>query len=354
MTTAKITNAQMLADVIVERYNVRPPVDIAHLVKKYAALKELSRDIPDVDALLVGLDTDEKQVFLNPTRQGPRRRFTLGHELGHILIGWHQAHELLCVTDSESDEDDLENYLRPPGADPKSQEIRAQEEEADAFAARVLVPKRFVDSISNLPVDEMLSALELADVSVPAGMRALAESLAPGYVFAMIDDQNLVAQTWHSGHGRTGVPRVSGVSRGEPVNKGLATRTLKEWGWAYHFGRRIWWGRADVDLHFPGNLTDWRLLFREMCVDISRGHYESEQALIRTMAGIGGALVNDIDEASRERVAGLLMIRIKRREDLDAFVAHPSFEAFVFARAQALYESVLHRGPRNVNAAAGV
>jgi hypothetical protein len=68
------------------------------------------------------------------------------------------------------------------------------------------------------------------------------------------------------------------------------------------------------------------------------------------MAGIGGALVNDVDEVSRERMAGLLRIRIKRREDLDAFIAHPSFDDFVFARAQSLYESVLRRGPRDFSA----
>lgn len=350
MTKAKISNAQTLADIIVERYDAKPPVDIAGIVEKYAVIRELSRDIPDVDALLLGLDSDVNQVLLNPVRQGQRRRFTLGHELGHILIGWHQAHELLCIADSEHDEEDSEGHLRPLGADPKSREIRAQEEEADAFAARVLVPKRFVDSISRLPVDQMLLALERADVSVPAGMRALADSLSPGYVFAMLDDRNLVARTWHSGQERTGVPRVSGISRGEIVDRRLAMRTLAETGWAYHYGRRIWWGRAEVDLQVPENTSDWRPLLHAMCADISMGNHKAEQALYQSVIGICGALVNDVDETSRQRMAGLLMIRLKRREELNAFIAHPSFEEFVFSRAHTLYNAVLRRGPREFSA----
>ena len=346
MTTARINNAQLLADVIVERFDVHPPVDVARLVENYASITELTRDIPDVDALLLGLDSDHKHVLLNPERKGQRRRFTLAHELGHILIAWHEAHELLCVADSEYDVDEPAISHRLPGADPKSQEIRAQELEADAFAARTLVPKRFVDTISSLPVEEMLLRLETADVSIPAGMRALSESLTPGYVFAMLDNRNFVTKTWHSGQGRTGVPRVGGISRGEAVDKHSAMRTLAESGWAYHYGHRIWWGRADVDVPVPESTDQWKPFLQTICDDLAEGNPAMSRSLYQSVMGICGALVNDIDEASQERVTGLMMIRLKRRQDLDAFVNHPAFEKFVYARALALHRTIRKRGPR--------
>ncbi|WP_314324215.1 ImmA/IrrE family metallo-endopeptidase [Paenarthrobacter ilicis] len=345
MTPALLQSAQRLADVIVERYNLHPPVDVARLVGQHASVHELARDISDVDALLVGLDSPEKIVFLNPARKGQRRRFTLAHELGHILIGWHQARELLCVTDRDDDED-AERPVRLPGADAKSREMRAQELEADAFAARALVPQRFVDSIAGLEVDQMLSALEAADVSVPAGMRALADSLTPGYVFVLLDNRDLVSRTWYSGQGRTGVPSLPGLFKGKPVDKKMASRVLAESGWSYHYGRKIWWGRAEVDLSPPLVKRDWKPLLAEICSDVSKGDESTYQRLIQTISGVCGSLVNDVDAASRERMAGLLAIRMKRKPDLEEFVVHPSFEDFLFARSDTLYDSVLRRGPR--------
>lgn len=346
MTVSNSASAQRLADTIVERYDLKPPVDVDHLISIFASVHEMARDVVGVDALLLGLDSDHQQVFLNPARLRQRRRFTMAHELGHILIGWHQAHELLCVADSEDDVEDPEKLVRLPGSDAKSREIRTQEVEADAFAARTLVPKRFVDSISGMQMDQMLRALESADVSVPAGMRALAESLSPGYVFAMLDDRNLVTRTWHSGQGRTGVPTVGGIIRGEPVDKSIATRTLAEFGWSYHYGRRVWWGRADIDLPVPNVKDGWKPIFSKMCADISMGDVALQQTLVQTVAGICGSLLNDLDEATRERVAGLLAIRLKRRDDLVEFVAHPAFEDFVRARAVTLFDALRRRGPR--------
>lgn len=345
MTPTLLQSAQRLADTIVERYDLHPPVDVARLVGEHASVHELVRDIPEVDALLVGLDSPEKIVLLNPVRKGQRRRFTLAHELAHIVIGWHQARELLCVTDRD-DEQDSERPVRLPGADAKSREMRTQELEADAFAARTLVPQRFVDSIAGLEVDQMLAALESADVSVPAGMRALADSLAPGYVFVLLDNRDLVSRTWYSGQGRTGVPSLPGLFKGEPVKKNLVSPALVDSGWSFHYGRKIWWGRAQVDLPIPPVKRDWKPLLAAICSDLSKGDESVYQGLVHTISGVCGSLVNEVDVASRERMAGLLALRMKRKPELTEFVAHPSFEDFLFARSEPLYDSVLRRGPR--------
>ncbi|MFJ4170284.1 ImmA/IrrE family metallo-endopeptidase [Paenarthrobacter sp. NPDC089714] len=347
MTLLRISSAQRLADTIVERYDLKPPVDIEAVLSKFAAIHDLVRDIPNIDALLLGLDGDLQEVFLNPARLRQRRRFTMAHELGHILIGWHQAHELLCVADGESDDNEEPDLpVRISGFDVTSQEIRAQELEADAFAARALVPRRFVESIADMEVAEMLGSLEDADVSVPAGMRALSDSLAPGYVFALLDDRNAVMKTWHSGGLRTGVPTISGVVRGELIDKKKALRTLTDTGWAYHYGRRIWWGKAEVDLPVLAVGTDWKPVLNQIIHDVSAGDSVMERSLVQTISGICGSLVNDVDDATLERMAGLLVLRLKRRSELDSFVGHPAFSDFVHSRAITLYEALRRRGPR--------
>ncbi|WP_311215121.1 MULTISPECIES: ImmA/IrrE family metallo-endopeptidase [unclassified Arthrobacter] len=338
MNSSRIESAQRLADMLIERLDATPPIDIVKLVEEHASIHPFPSNIPDLDAVLLGLDSDDKHVFVNTERPPRRRRFTLAHELGHIMLSWHQAHELICEADSENDGDDPDLSHRLPGSDPTSEEIRMQELEADAFAARTLVPKRFIDSIAGLSVSEMLEKLQTADVSIPAGMRALSDSLPPGFVFVMLDDSDLVERTWRSGPPSSGVPTVLGISRGLPIDKPLALRTMADHGWAYHYGRRVWWGRAEIDIPVPEGDAEWRPLLRSLCDSVTDTPAAAHR-IWSSVCAIGGALQGEVGDVALERMAGLLTIRLRRRVELDDFVKSPQLEDFVFARARDLHRS---------------
>jgi Zn-dependent peptidase ImmA (M78 family) len=350
VTSSRVESAQRLADTIVSRFDITPPVDVAKLVEMHATIHPFPSDVPDLDAVLLGLDSDEKHVFVNTKRQLKRRRFTLAHELGHILLPWHQAHELICESDAEDESDDPDLSHRLPGSDPTSQEIRRQEMEADAFAARTLVPKRFVEAIAEQGVPEMLEALQTADVSIPAGMRALSDTLPAGYVFALLDDLGVVERTWRSSAGRSGVPTILGITRGEPIDKTLALRAMADSGWSYHYGRRIWWARADIDMQVPEGTADWKPLLRTICEDAADGPIEAKR-MWGTVCAIGGALLNEVGEVKLNRMAGLLTIRLRRRDNLSRFVEHPLFDEFVAARSRGLWQAARKHPARKRTAA---
>lgn len=312
----------------------------------YASVQDFDFDVPDLDAVLLGLDSDEKHIFLDPSQGSNRRRFTLAHELGHILVPWHLAHDLMCNADSDASPDDEpqsgESRRLLSRASAKSREIRKQELEADAFAARALVPISFIQSISQLTVDKMLLNLECAEVSVVAGMRALAESLPAGYVFALLDDDGCVERVWLSGPKRSGVLRPFGLTIGEPVDKDLALLSMSETGWGYHYGHRIWWARAQMDIDVAVEGQDPRAILGELV----RDHTDDDASafdMSQSVSAIGGALVNDVSEATLSRMAGLLATRLKRRVELATFVNDPRFENYVSARAWVLHRRLLKK-----------
>ena len=332
----RVEQAQHVADRLVVRFDLRPPVDIAALVAEYAAVDDFPWDVQDLDAVLLGLDTGNSHVFLNRNRNRKRIRFTLGHELGHILVPWHVAHELTCDPDAGDTSD--EETPSDSSSDPHAASIRVQEIEADAFAARVLVPKRFVDEKAASGMDAMLHALETADVSIPAGMRALAEALDPGYVFALLDDDSRVEHRWRSGTERSGIATVAGLEKGERVNSDLALRTVAEHGRALHYGRIVWWARADIDIDVPTGTGDWKSSLAGILKDIADGP-EHASSLATSISAIGGALNGELPGADLSRIAALLRARFLRRTDMDQFTSHPLFEEYLYARARDLHSA---------------
>lgn len=331
----RIEFAQRIADKLIESLGLSVPVDIRFLVENYATIHALPDDVPDLDAVLLGLDKEENHVFLNERRSRKRVRFTLAHELGHILLPWHLAHELVCDSDSgDTDEGIFSSHLRK--LDPNYKVIAAQEIEADAFAARILVPKVFLQTLLNEPVATMLEKLETADVSPQAGLRALSEALSPGYIFALLDNEDLVDAWWTSGASRQGLASVQGINKGSPIQTSLATRTMVETGRSFHFGRIVWWGRAEVDVEVSPGSSDWRSPMELILRDIT----ESEEELgnfRKSIAGIVGALNSEVKGEPVGRIAVLLITRFKRRIDFDNFVRNQYFGEFVSARARALY-----------------
>jgi len=76
---------------LVERLALTPPVNIKSLVRSYADLSFRHIPEPGVDGICLNLKVPGKRpkVVVNSGNPTTRKRFTLAHELGHILIPWH-------------------------------------------------------------------------------------------------------------------------------------------------------------------------------------------------------------------------------------------------------------------------
>ncbi|MFB7078804.1 ImmA/IrrE family metallo-endopeptidase [Streptomyces sp. NPDC056308] len=165
-----------LAATLVERLNLVPPVDIASIASAFASVEEC--DWPaNCDGVALNLSEARPKIFLKKIQNRRRMRFTLAHELAHVLLPWH-VETVHCNTDKGSEAE---------GDSPEKANVIgvSQEYQANTFASHLLVPRRFLSGIAPGYVDvpDTLDSLERANVSAAAGVMALASHLPAGYAF---------------------------------------------------------------------------------------------------------------------------------------------------------------------------
>lgn len=122
-----------------------PPFNLKEFCQYYPAFKmESSHDLPQgVDGRLIVQD-DFRYIYYRADMPHTRNRFTAGHEIGHAFI--HFEEQFLCnIVEHRS----REYFLRRP----------IKEQEADFFAAELLVPMPMLDGM----IIDDLSTMSLKD-----------------------------------------------------------------------------------------------------------------------------------------------------------------------------------------------
>jgi len=142
------------------------PVDV-DLIAKCCQVKIEKTDLgDDVTGLLVA-HGNLATIAYNPNQNEQRRRFTIAHELGHFVLHRNAESDTVFV-----DKDFIVKYRSNKTY--SELELR-QEQEANAFAAALLMPKEFIlDQITspklrNLSEQDVIPKLAtIFNVSIPA------------------------------------------------------------------------------------------------------------------------------------------------------------------------------------------
>jgi len=119
-------------DILRDNVITEPPVLPKDIALNYSAgvlFADFGRLAPEVAGFY---DFGAKQIYVNKADAPNRQGFTIAHELGHVLL-----HSSLFTTHPEY----YKVLLRSPIAGVKD----PLEQEANAFAAHLLVPRRFLD-----------------------------------------------------------------------------------------------------------------------------------------------------------------------------------------------------------------
>ena len=107
----------------------RAPVDVKRIAEHYARVVERPLD-PDISGVLVPMEDGGWVILVNATHPPVRQRFTVAHELGHLLLHGYTAPHA-----------DRAFKFR----DARSSEGSALEEiQANQFAAELLMPRELV------------------------------------------------------------------------------------------------------------------------------------------------------------------------------------------------------------------
>lgn len=170
--------ARKLAFKIVEKYRLTPPIDPFVVIKTMGFDIEEQSNNYGIEAYSE-LSLKPKVVINSEFTFLARKRFTLAHELGHIMIPWHNG-DVKCNTDTP--------YRTIEG----QRLVDTQELEANIFASELLMPHEWlVSQLANttLSFQECLNYIkEQASTSIMACLYALEDALPPGHVYYVQTD----------------------------------------------------------------------------------------------------------------------------------------------------------------------
>jgi Zn-dependent peptidase ImmA (M78 family) len=303
---------------LVKRLALEPRVDVDKIAKSLATVREKSFPI-EIDGLCLDIKVPglRPKIWLS-NRLGPvRRRFTLAHEIGHIIIPWHAG----------SIVDDLE--APRTGARGKYREMEA---EANRFAAELLMPTEWV--VRTAERAEHASALmhtivHVADVSYPAAMIRVQKLGPSGYVGAEVKDGLVV---WS---GRTRGTRMRPPEVGTFFDEIEMPAALEPESLFNGVSQYVWWKIRDEVEAPPPPVAPWREILDAILLAIPAEHREKTRN--RANAVVGYAIGKLPKGAKVEHIYQRALENCENRSDRDLWlatvIAHPDFSQYLLARA---------------------
>jgi Zn-dependent peptidase ImmA (M78 family) len=135
VTKPEVLARQVLSDAAV----TAPPVPVEELTRAHGAQLSFEPFKGGISGMLYR-DAERKVIGVNASHARTRQRFTIAHELGHLLL--HESRRMIV---------DTHVYRRD---EVSSMGTEREEREANAFAAELLMPAAFVADEAHQLVDQ--------------------------------------------------------------------------------------------------------------------------------------------------------------------------------------------------------
>lgn len=304
--------ATRCAATVVDRFSLKPPVDVLALAESYCDI-EYAAWPHACDAITIGLGHGRPQVFLRKNHSGRRRqKFTIGHELGHVIIPWHLG-LIECV----------------PGRPPmETTSGRDQESEAHRFAGALLVPRSFISQHADDHVGSAVEALNKTEISAFAAVLSLARNLLPGFCFLV--EENRGKPTLIKSSGTVTPPLKAGQSQ-EAQFRAVAYDS----GEAVVSDRRVLWFQfaAPVGFTLPDDERTTTQLLNDSIAQAEGKR--ADRGLYTRINGIVGGLLSKAERAeSAEAALSVLEYRFTTSHpELGHFMRLADFKTYLRRKA---------------------
>ena len=301
-----------------QRSGLTPPINVFDVAAQYALVEEKAFPV-DIDGICLDLNMlgARPKIWLNKELRHHRKRFTLAHEIGHVMIPWHIGS---IVDDLDSD-------------DPSERgEYREMEAEANRFASELLMPRAWSTEIC-VRAEHMRGAMhtitQVADVSLQAASLRIMQCGPPGYLFAGVRNGQIISagRTYGTKGGR---PPIGALVKDLDMPAYEDAEILSYGPIAYH-----WW-KSRMQIEIPDcPATPWRDIFGHILSSVeSSKQFEVRQQL---NAIIGNALgrfpIGSDVSIMYQRCLYSLQNRSDMNKNLTIALSHPDLSSYVLARA---------------------
>lgn len=302
-----------------KKYALSLPVNLKKIAKKYAKLK--FENIPfEIDGISANLKVPgiTPTILVNKNQPIKRQRFTLAHEIGHVIIPWHTGTIF-----------DITNPHIPDGAI----DYWDMEAEANAFATELLMPESWVlNLIHNNDdigcINEIIS--NEADVSHLASCLRLRSLLHSGYIFIVKDSEGIVTYAGKTDGTYSDAPRT-----GEDI-------VIEE---KYPFAESIYqfdtyWGQYNwvklpltIPLPSQDSSSDWREIIELLLSDIGCDNNQKikYKQQINGVFGYANGVVKR-GEYDKEILYSACIQRFSSKSYLNKIIEHPLFHDYLTAK----------------------
>jgi hypothetical protein len=326
-----------LARTIVNRRSLTPPVDVEALVEEYATLTYADIPIAGADGLCLNMKggKEKARVLIKQTNLA-RTRFTLAHELGHLMIPWHVG--------SIIDTIDL-STLPIAEAYTISREYYQIEEEANHFAAEILMPYDWLVSViaehPNL-ADLHHRVVSEAKVSPIAAAIHLSQFLEPGIVWAIESADGIRRQGASFG---TQVQRIQhGSYINGPNGVNPYSYATDYYSWDYKNSVMHWWR---LPIKVIGSVEDnrtWQEIFEKIINDISPDNASHKKQSVNGVVGsLNGRLAIQAQRTGIIYTIDILEVAIVQRFKDSVhqdFLQHRDFMLYARKKAEGIFNKI--------------
>lgn len=314
---------------LITKNKLSPPINVFRLAERYATIEVF--DLPfDVEGISLNLKVPCKtpQILLNSVFGNPQRlRFTIAHELGHVLIPWHIGTIIDADASEFFDAGVVGDYADPAVLDA----------EANRFASELLMPSEWLSTVLDPAADpeQLISTVSTrADVSYQAATIKIIQSLPPGFVYVQISDFGEVSTSARS-PGTVVSPPAWGTMI-DPVT--VYTFFSKRYQFTLGGKSYIWWNFAPENSEMTADdPRSWRELLDEMMHDL--GVPASDMSAYKKRINSTIAYANSVikhESPLSEHLFSACIQRFDSHPELHPFVNHKSFKLFIAKKAQDL------------------
>jgi Zn-dependent peptidase ImmA (M78 family) len=312
------TREERLAQRFAERRSLSVPIDVLALANSLAIVSEKIFPI-DIDGLCLDLKKPgiKPTVWVSKNLRHERKRFTLAHEIGHIVIPWHSG--IILDEIDVSPGRTTSNYFEWEG-------------EANRFAAELLMPSLWADDICRRAShmrDAMHVIAQRAEVSLQAAALRVLKLGPPGYLVAATRS-GMIEWTGRTKGTRSAPPREGNhIAHAEMP----ACETPEEL--CYNQITYVWWkekGTIKPPRQPPAD--HWKVILADMLGLVPDSKRKQLQGQVNAIVGyaIGKEPKGAPVDAIYARTVQSLQNRSAPDPHLNMLLNHPRFDDYVLSR----------------------